>query len=142
MPEKLEEYPLGKFLSRTYLSFRKRATRLIAEYDVTPEQYAILNELSKADSISQKKLAEILVRDQTTVGKIVDKLMRKELVTRTVDPEDRRAVQLYLTDKGRQLHDELFPLMIGYQKEITAGITQEELAVFYKVFNRIYEQVK
>lgn len=143
MPVNMDENPLGLILSRTYLAYKKTTTRNLSEQDITPEQFAVLNELSKAGShISQKKLAELTVRDQTTVGKIIDKLIRKGLVTREEDPQDRRAVLLCLTAEGLEMNNVLTPKAKQQEQEALAECSPEELEAFMNVMNRIYEKLK
>ncbi len=53
-------------------------------------------------SMSQKEMQEKLGVQPGTISEIINKLERKELVTRHTDPTDRRRVILSLTEKGKE----------------------------------------
>lgn len=53
-------------------------------------------------SMSQKEMQEKLGVQPGTISEIINKLERKELVTRHIDPADRRRVILSLTEKGKE----------------------------------------
>lgn len=53
-------------------------------------------------SMSQKEMQEKLGVQPGTISEIINKLERKELVTRHTDPADRRRVILSLTEKGKE----------------------------------------
>lgn len=111
MPLHSDEQSLGLLLSRTYLAYKKRATQLLSSLDITPEQFGILHQLSKYEGMSQKKLANIHERDQTSIGKTLERLEKKQLIARHVDPADRRAVVVHLTEEGVALLQQAEPIM-------------------------------
>lgn len=81
--------------------------RAIASYDVTPEQWSVLEGIEANEPISQKEIALWTKKDTPTVNRIVDVLLRKELIVREVSSEDRRISLLSLTEKGRIETNEL-----------------------------------
>lgn len=83
---KESEWSLGMQLSRSYYAFKRAAAKRMEAFGLTPEQFSVLSELAKQDGVSQKQLALVTERDQTTIGKILDKLGKKELIVRTPDP--------------------------------------------------------
>lgn len=132
---------LGLILSRTYLAFKRAATRQMSSFGLTPEQFSVLSELSKTNGVSQKRLAELTERDQTTVGKILDKLIKKELVSRSVDPSDRRAVQLNITSKGLDLHTQIWPELEMLEKRVYEGLKDSEIESFISTLNKMYDNL-
>ncbi|MED4037167.1 MarR family transcriptional regulator [Niallia taxi] len=132
---------LGLILSRTYLAFKRAATRQMSSFGLTPEQFSVLSELSKTNGVSQKRLAELTERDQTTVGKILDKLIKKELVSRSVDPSDRRAVQLNITSKGLDLHTQIWPELEMLENRVYEGLEDTEIESFISTLNKMYDNL-
>ena len=74
-----------------------------AGLDITQEQYFILFKLWRKDGQYQAELADDLFNDMPNITRILDKLVRKGLVTRKTDDTDRRKFRIYLTDSGRYL---------------------------------------
>lgn len=141
MLQENNEIALGSILSRTYLTFKRNGSRLMKKYEITPEQFSVLSSLSKTQGISQKELAELTERDQTTVGKIVEKLIKKELVKRTVDPFDRRSVILSISNKGNELYKIMRPEMKFLQEQAFNNISLSEMEVFFITMNKIRDNI-
>ncbi len=101
--------------------------RAIASYDVTPEQWSVLEGIEANEPISQKEIALWTKKDTPTVNRIVDVLLRKELIVREVSSEDRRISLLSLTEKGRIETNELRDIVEANCKKMFAGISQEDV---------------
>lgn len=70
------------------------------------EAHALM-ELAAAESLRPASLAQRLRLEKSTVSRLVRQLEKRSWVTRAPDPEDGRAVQLRLTDAGRDAADKL-----------------------------------
>lgn len=135
------DWSLGMQLSRSYHSFKRAATKRMEEHGLTPEQFSVLSELHKQEGISQKQLALLTERDQTTVGKILDKLVKKGLVIRSADPRDRRAFILLTTKEGVQVIRLLEPTLDQLQQQAFSGLSKKEIEQFIKTLEAIYQNV-
>ena len=67
---------------------------------VTFAQCLVMLEIHEHARLSMGKLAEHLRLDQTTLSRSVDGLVRKRLVSRLRDDQDRRVVWVQLTEAG------------------------------------------
>jgi len=110
-------------------------------FGLTPEQFSVLSELAKQDGVSQKQLALVTERDQTTIGKILDKLGKKELIVRTPDPRDRRAVLLLMTREGRDIVDRLGPELDQLQLEAFRGLSRQQIEQLKEILETIHRNV-
>lgn len=122
---------LGFVVGRTFHIQRRafRATVHSAGLEITPEEWVLLNRLWTREGQRQTDLAESTIKDRTTVTRLLDGMVKKGLVHRETDPEDRRAVLAWLTAEGRDLIRRLLPVMEKLLKEATTGISEEELEV-------------
>jgi DNA-binding MarR family transcriptional regulator len=76
-----------------------------------------------------------------TASRIVDSLVRDGLVERTTDPDDRRAIRLSATDKGRTAIVTACDLRAEVLRETLSGLAEEEwaaLAVSARALNRLF----
>lgn len=80
-----------------------RSRYLVTQYGLTGPQLVLLKELSARDGDSVSKLTQAVHLSQATVTGILDRLEKRELVRRQRSDEDRRRVQIWLTDAGREL---------------------------------------
>ncbi|MBC1471003.1 MarR family winged helix-turn-helix transcriptional regulator [Listeria seeligeri] len=101
--------------------------RAIASYDVTPEQWSVLEGIEANEPISQKEIALWTKKDTPTVNRIVDVLIRKELIVREISTEDRRISLLSLTEKGKIETNELREIVEVSCEKIFAGISRAEV---------------
>ena len=76
-----------------------------AGFDLTPEQFFLLNKLRRDDGQPQGALVDPALGDRPNLTRIVAGLERRGLVQRSADPTDRRVRRVHLTEEGAALHD-------------------------------------
>lgn len=86
----------------------ERIKLIIDEADITPQQYNILRILRG----SKKPLSTLQIRDRmldkmSDTSRIVDRLIKKELVHKTVCATDKRLVDISISEKGLHLLEQL-----------------------------------
>jgi DNA-binding MarR family transcriptional regulator len=108
---------------------------------VTRPQWQVLSVLNRHEGSNQGALAEHLDIEPITLCRMVDRLQEAELVERRQDPSDRRAWQLFLTAKARDLLQELRPIgaeVIGLALD---GITEPERDELRRSLDRIRQNL-
>jgi DNA-binding MarR family transcriptional regulator len=93
---------------------------------VTRQQWQMLTYLARNEGINQGGLAYLMEVEPITLCRMVDRLQDSDLVERRSDPADRRAWQLFLTERGRARLDDLRPLAEVLYDEAMAGINEKE----------------
>lgn len=106
----------------------------LGNYGVSIPQSFILLCLQEKNGITLKEIGNRTLIDSSSMTVLVDKLEKDELVKRQLDPNDRRAIRVFITDKGSQIAAEiekigyacnsrLYDLLgEGNQKEFVHGI--------------------
>ncbi|MGL5989441.1 MarR family winged helix-turn-helix transcriptional regulator [Cetobacterium sp.] len=115
----------------------QKLTLKFKEYDITPEQWGVLKELSKEDKISQNELSIRVEKDKNNIKSIVDKLEQKGYLLRKQDFFDKRALLIILTDKALLMIAKLSPLDSYMNDEIFKNINLEDLKSFKSVLDKI-----
>ncbi|RAP73440.1 MarR family winged helix-turn-helix transcriptional regulator [Paenibacillus montanisoli] len=77
--------------------------KVAQKHDLTPMQLIVLRILNRHPAIKLTELAEKLHLGNSTTSGIIDRMVKAELVSRERTEEDRRAITLTLTDKGKAL---------------------------------------
>lgn len=131
--EKSVGFLLAKAYQRACAIFKESFDR----YDLTPQQFGLLGFLWQEDGLSQSELSARAQIDRTTMGGLVDRLEQSGLLERRPHPEDRRAYQIFLTDKGKGMEAELSPLAEQVQARFTAGIDNDELVTFTRILAKL-----
>lgn len=97
------EQCLNFILTKAQQSVHQLFKAELAPYGVTPGQYAVLQCLWDNDGLTARQIADRLFLDGSTVTGMLDRMEHKELILRQVDPRDRRALKVCLTEKGQDL---------------------------------------
>ena len=131
------EKSTGFLLAKAY----QRACAIFKEhfdaYGLTPQQFGVLAFLWQQDGLSQAELSLKSQIDRTTIGGIVNRLEKEGLVARRLHPEDRRAYQVFLTDRGKGLEKELSDLAMSTLAKVNAPLSTEEQATFTHLLEKL-----
>lgn len=120
---------LVRRLSRQSSTLFQSKTRA-AGYNITPVQYAALHALAERSGMDQSTLADLIISDRGTIGGVVERLESKGFIIRTTNEADRRAHSLELTQEGRELHDQLVPVVEEIEDLLIARLTEREQHTF------------
>jgi DNA-binding MarR family transcriptional regulator len=120
------------FIKRKILS-----TFLEKGYDITFEQWTILNVLYTEPGLIQSEIAMRTYKDKTNVTRILDVLSKKGYVVRESHGNDRRSSCVYLTDAGKVLFRDLIPCVNGINGQFRKGISDDELKILTNILERI-----
>lgn len=132
---------IGFLLNRTNTRAKNELLQVLKPYDLTPEQWGLLKRLWDQDGVSQKYLAERTSKDQPTTARILQKMERKGLIERRSSPDDARVLLVFLTDRGRNLEEELIPLVGGVLSRALSGFTEGEVEDLRRMLNRIFHNL-
>lgn len=131
---------LGYIINRTAMRLKLELHRAFKTngYDVTPEQWAILNRLWEQEGLSQVELADRTFKDKPNVTRMLDVLEKKNLIFRQRDQNDRRAFKVYLTEAGQQLKEKLIPLAATVLERGQKNLTIEDIEYLREKLNVIH----
>src|SRR5690349_19477083 len=90
-------------MERLVSAYRSRMVELCRQADLTPPQFWALNSIEDENRIKMSPLADCLGLSMGAASTLIDRLVGRGLVQREADPQDRRAVFVSLTAKGRQV---------------------------------------
>jgi DNA-binding MarR family transcriptional regulator len=101
--------------------------------DLTQAQWRSIGVVSKRPGISQTALADILEIQPISVGRLIDRMEAAGWMERRPDPDDRRAVCLYVTDKAEPTLKAIRSTADAVRAEIMKGIPKADLETTAKV---------
>lgn len=107
------------------------------EYGVHSGQIFILFELWVADGLSQTVLANNLNLTPPTINKMVKSLEAKGFVSLKRSDSDTRIVNVYLTEKGKNIHDEIARVWSELEEKITKNLTETEKLIFHQLIEKV-----
>lgn len=122
------ERAVGFYVNRAAYLMSETVARRFAEVGVelTAQDFGILFRLWKQDGLSQKQIANLMMRDKTTITRRLDGLVKKGLIARRVDEHDRRHFCIHLTLAGRNATILLMQVVADFQAEVLADISDAD----------------
>jgi DNA-binding MarR family transcriptional regulator len=88
----------------TFNWMNERIKTMLDQYDITPQQFNILRILRGAGMpISTLQIRQRMLDKMSDTSRIVDRLLKKELVKKVTCEGDRRLVDVTISDAGLQL---------------------------------------
>ncbi len=128
---------LGFILCHADLKMKNNLLRKIKSFDITTEQWMILNRLFEEPGINQKELSERTLKDQGSLTRTLDRMEKKGLVQRQINPTDRRSFLIYLTDEGYALRDRIVPIAVECIEDAVKGFTEEEVDTLVALLKKL-----
>ncbi len=108
---------------------------------LTIAMWRVLAALSTNGEQRQIDLAEMTSIDASTLSRLVTRLVRQGLVTRSRSKVSNREVTVELSEKGRALVERLIPEARRLEDDAIDGLSEKELAAVKRALRRMYENL-
>jgi MarR family transcriptional regulator, transcriptional regulator for hemolysin len=134
--------PIGLQLATTAKAVSRAFNDTLAEAGGSLPIWLVLTALRGERWRTQLDLARRLGIEGPTLTRHLDGLERAGLVVRRRDPNDRRAVQVELTEAGKDLHSRLRKHVIGFDERLRADLSGEEIQQLRTLLARLEHNVR
>lgn len=117
-------------LQRAAESALARTTAHLSDYDLTTSQFAVLEALYHLGTLSQRELADKLLKSTGNMSLVLKHIEKRGLITRERDPDDNRYMNVCITEIGRQLIRQMFDKHVAgivAEMSVLTAEEQEEL---------------
>jgi DNA-binding MarR family transcriptional regulator len=114
----------------------------LAPYRLSIPMWRVVVVLASRGGQRQIDLADLTSIEVSTLSRIVTRLVRMGVVTRTRSPSSTREVVVKLTAKGKAQVARLIPVARDYEAAAIAGLQPEELAILKRCLRRVYANMK
>ena len=114
----------------------------IGDFGITVDQWSVLRTLHEHPDLPQKELAEHCSKDQPTLTRIVDLLVKKGYVERMVHPSDRRSFIVHLSEKGKDKINELSPSIKKIRMKAWENLDESDFHDLKRILNTIYNNLE
>ncbi len=135
---RLEHVPFY-ILEKAIKSYRQFAQRNLKEVnkDITIDQWLILKTIYDNPNSSQREIAENVFKDVASVTRMIELLVTKGFLARSLHTEDRRRFGLELTSKGRKVQEDLMPVILQNRNIALDGLSAKEIETLKKLLHKI-----
>jgi len=94
--------------------------------DMTQAEYNMFICLKNCKHFNSYSVAEKMQLSLSRVSRIIDKMVNKEFLTRTTNKLDRRAIDIKMTAKGKEVMEKIIEYRIAREKKLASQISQQE----------------
>lgn len=138
--EKLDSiifYNIDKAI-RAYRNYAQRQLK-INGFTITIDQWLIIKAILENPGITQNEIGNLVFKDNASVTRIIDLLVKSEYIIRTVHSKDRRKTNLEITDLGKKIIQDVQKIVEQNRTIALKGISKEELHIMNKALLKISE---
>jgi len=111
-------------------------------YEISMDQFFVLIYLWKADGRSQRELAGLTGKDKASITRLIDQLVKRKLVKRVSGKTDRRVNHIYLTEKGRHIHNGCKASGIKNREKAVKNISVNDLDITNRTLLKMIENLQ
>jgi MarR family transcriptional regulator, organic hydroperoxide resistance regulator len=131
------EASVGYQVRMTNRAFQTRLKDSVEPFGVSPGMWYLLRLLWQSDGLTQRELSRgIGIMDPTAFTALTN-MERRGFVTRVKDPTDARKSNVFLTERGKTLREQMLPLARGINAEGLRGLKKAEIALLLRLLKRI-----
>jgi MarR family transcriptional regulator, organic hydroperoxide resistance regulator len=132
---------IGVFIHEVDLEITSYVNNQLAAFRLTSEQNLIMALLWEREGISQNEIATKLNKDKSGITRMLSTLEKKGYIRRDICPNDRRSVEVYLTEDGRKLGNDVIPINQNIIQLINKGMTNEEIVELRRLLLKVLDNV-
>jgi len=111
---------------------------------ITRSQWSVLAVLSRSkhEGMMQVEISRFMDLGKVTIGGLIDRLQAQGYVERRMDPADRRARRVYITDKGFEVIAQMQKVGTKLNRSILAGVSREEQRITEETLARVKANIR
>lgn len=128
---------IGYLLKRGYLQLANAIDQELAPYDLTHPQFAILMMIKQRNCATAADLARESFGDTGAVTRMLDRLEAKGILRRVRSVEDRRIVNIELTEIGKLVTEKMPVAAINVMNRHLQNFSADELAQFKQLLRKL-----
>ena len=105
-------------------------------------EWRVIAVLGRYPGLSAVEVAERTLMDKVAVSRAVTKLIKNGRIDRQFADADRRRSILNLSEEGRRVHNEVAPLALKFERELLAGLDEDERNKLGTIMDRLLARAR
>lgn len=147
MPSEAQALELEKFLPYRLSVLAQLVSESLHDlyagpFELSVTQWRVMAALGRFAPLTASDVGQRIVMDKVAVSRAVASLMKRGLVERATDLDDRRRASLRLTEKGRTVHAQIVPLALKYEADLYQALSAEERHALNSLCDRLFAHAK
>lgn len=130
---------IGWRLRRAHMAFSRGFRQELAKADMSFGQFVHLEKLWENDGPTQAELSRAVGIETASSTTILDELERRAFITRVRNPQDRRKINVYLTETGRALEPVLLERARVVNLQAKTGLSHQQVEQLFLLLESVTE---
>ena len=114
----------------------------LKRYGLKPAGWRALANIGSRAPLSSKELSRVIGLDPVQTSRAVDQLVRQQLITRRIDQEDRRRVELRLSRKGLKIYNAIAPVAEDIEADLLSPLSAAERREFRRLISKVQDRLQ
>lgn len=123
---------------RSYRNFAQRQLKLHG-FNITVDQWLIIKAILENPGITQNEISDLVFKDNASVTRMIELLVKSEFITRTVHSADRRKTNLEVTVSGKEMIEKVQKLIENNRDVALENVSKSELETMNAALIKISE---
>lgn len=124
--------------------YRMYAQKKLREhgFKITIDQWLVIKCILENPTITQHELSELVFKDNASVTRIIDLLIKANYLEKEINPDDRRKFILHVTKEGEDIIRNVQEIVLHNRSKALKGIDDKELEMADAVLRKIITNCK
>lgn len=136
----LDDYPLYN-LNRTSATYVNEMTKVLKSVGMDQPQWRILMLLADQSPSTVSELSRRAVTKMSTITRILMRMEDDGLVRRTPSPADSRVTEVFITEKGDKIVEDLRGVAARVYSKAFSGLSEKDVIRFVEILKLVRENL-
>jgi DNA-binding MarR family transcriptional regulator len=138
------QYTVFYTIEKAIKEYRKFAFKRIQSTfnDITLDQALLIQFLNENPSLSQNEIAKLIFKDNASVTRMIELMVKNKYLKRSVNKNDRRKHKIELTYKAKRSIEEMNNIVLSNRIVAQKGIDSDDIESMKRTLDKIIENCK
>lgn len=123
---------IGKWISILHRQSQIYINNELKSYDINSSEYIYIVNLAQHEGVNQKCLSDMIIIDDALTTRVMKSLEQKGYIIREKNFEDKRAYNVRLTAKGREVQPIILAKLRRWTEILSRDMSREEVDFIYE----------
>ncbi|MEP4377507.1 MAG: MarR family winged helix-turn-helix transcriptional regulator [Alphaproteobacteria bacterium] len=109
-------------------------------FGLTVPEWRVMAVLGRFGPEMATEICARTAMDKVTVSRAMTRLIKRDLITRTSDPRDRRRMIARLTRKGQSIHDKIVPVATAHERNLLEALGPGEAKALDRLLAKLQDR--
>lgn len=111
------------------------------QFGIAHTEWRVMAVLGVTSGVSAGYVAKKTAMDKVAVSRAINNMIKNDLIERHFSSEDKRRSELALSKKGQEAYKAIVPMVLSYEKDVLASISDEEQLALGKILEKLTGRV-